>query len=64
MKCFLSQLTLVVFRSEHLRLGTEAIRLDPKNANTYNNRGVAWEEKGEHDKAAKDFAKAELLKAE
>ena len=34
---------------------TEAIRLDPKNARSYGNRGWAHKEKGEHDKAIADF---------
>ena len=37
---------------------TEAIRLDPKDAKAYYNRGVAYGEKGERDKAIADFTEA------
>jgi tetratricopeptide (TPR) repeat protein len=40
---------------------TEAIRLDPKYALAYNNRGNAYEKKGEKLKAAEDFARAKQL---
>lgn len=37
---------------------SEAIKLDPNNADAYNNRGIAYGKKGEHDLAIKDFNKA------
>ena len=37
---------------------TEAIRLDPKNAEAYCNRGHAYEEKGDYDKAIADCTEA------
>ena len=37
---------------------SEAIRLNPKNADAYNYRGCAWVEKGELDKAITDFNEA------
>ena len=37
---------------------TEAIRLDPKDAKAYCNRGVAYGSKGEYDKAIADFTEA------
>ena len=37
---------------------TEAIRLDPKLAMAYNNRGIAYDEKGEYDKAIADCSEA------
>jgi Flp pilus assembly protein TadD len=36
----------------------EALRLDPKHALAYNNRGTAWYAKGEVDKANADFNEA------
>jgi len=39
----------------------EAIRLDPNNAQAYQNRGVAYEKKGEKAKAEEDFAQAKKL---
>ncbi len=33
---------------------TEAIRLNPKYANAYNNRGLAYWRKGENDRAIAD----------
>ena len=40
---------------------TEAIRLDPKNALAYSIRGIAYEEKGDSDKAKADFDMAKKL---
>ena len=40
---------------------SEAIRLNPKYAKAYNNRGLAYKEKGQLDKANQDFAKAKEL---
>ena len=37
---------------------TEAIRLDPKLANAYNNRGTAYRDKGDTDRAIADFTEA------
>ncbi len=37
---------------------TEAIRLDPKLANAYDNRGRAYRAKGENDRAVRDFKEA------
>jgi Flp pilus assembly protein TadD len=37
---------------------TEAIRLDPKDANAYNNRGIVWTSKGEFGNAIKDYTEA------
>ena len=37
---------------------TEAIRLDPKNANAYSNRGYAYSDKGDTDRAIADFTEA------
>ena len=36
----------------------EAIRLNPSNADAYNNRGNAYGNKGDHDKALADFTEA------
>ena len=36
----------------------EAIRLDPKYALAYNNRGIAWRDKKEYDKAIADYNEA------
>ena len=36
----------------------EAIRLDPKHATTYYNRGLTYGKKGDHDKAIADFTEA------
>jgi Tfp pilus assembly protein PilF len=41
---------------------TEAIRLDPQNADTFDMRGQAWEKKGEANKADKDFAEAKRIR--
>jgi len=40
---------------------TEAIRLDPEDAEAYYGRGVAYEKKGEKSKAEEDFAQAKKL---
>jgi len=37
---------------------TEAIRLNPNHAGAYNNRGVAYAEKGDHDRAIADYTQA------
>jgi len=42
---------------------TEAIRLDPNLVPAYNNRGTAYAEQGNLDKADADFATAKRLKA-
>jgi Flp pilus assembly protein TadD len=42
---------------------SEVIRLQPDDAEAYNNRGNAYAEKGEDDKASKDLAKAKELEA-
>jgi tetratricopeptide (TPR) repeat protein len=34
------------------------IRLDPKHARAYYNRGIAWERKGEYDKAITDYTES------
>jgi Flp pilus assembly protein TadD len=39
----------------------EAIRLKPENARAYFNRGIAYQAKGDLDKAEQDFAKAKAL---
>jgi len=39
----------------------EAIRLDPKDPQAYQNRGIAYEKKGEKAKAEEDFAQAKKL---
>ena len=36
----------------------EAIRLDPKDASSFNNRGAVWREKGDFDHAIADFDRA------
>jgi tetratricopeptide (TPR) repeat protein len=40
---------------------TERIRIIPGGAGTYNNRGLSYQELGDADKAAADFAKAKEL---
>ncbi len=40
---------------------TEAIRLKPKYAEVFNNRGFAYRQKGEKTKAEADFAEAKRL---
>ncbi len=37
---------------------SEAIRLNPKDATAYNNRGYEWSNRGEHDRAIADFNEA------
>lgn len=58
----------VIVRTEQVCAGesafpdyTEAIRLGSKLASAYSNRGVAYKQKGELDKANKDFAMAKEL---
>jgi len=41
---------------------TEAIRLDPKCAEAYHNRGLAYSQKGDIAKADGDFAQAKKLR--
>ena len=43
---------------------TEAIRINPNDATAYNNRGVAYEKKGDKTKAEKDFARVKQLGSE
>lgn len=40
---------------------TKAIKMNPKYAMAYNNRGVAYYHKGEYDKAWEDVRKAQSL---
>ena len=40
---------------------TEAVRLNPKDANAYKNRGNAWDDKGEYSKARADWRRAKEL---
>ncbi len=40
---------------------SEAIRLDPKDADAYFNRGRAYEKKGETERARADFDQAKIL---
>jgi Tfp pilus assembly protein PilF len=40
---------------------TEAIRLDPRDAEAYSSRGVAYQKKGDKVKAEDDFAQAKKL---
>jgi Flp pilus assembly protein TadD len=40
---------------------TKAIELDPKNANAYRNRGIAYKALGKTKEADADFAKAKAL---
>ncbi len=40
---------------------SKAIGLDPTGFRSYHNRGVAYQKKGELEKAKADFAKAEEL---
>ena len=40
---------------------TQAIRLDPKHAEAYHYRGLAYQKKGDRAKAESDFAKAKEL---
>jgi tetratricopeptide (TPR) repeat protein len=43
---------------------TEAIRLDPKNADAYHQRGLAYDQQKEYDKAISDFTEALRLEHE
>ena len=43
---------------EAIRLFTEAIRFDPKDAHLYNKRGCAHQKKGDNDKAISDYTEA------
>ncbi len=45
-------------RGSMIRDCTEAIRIDPKFAAAYHNRGRAWRGKKEYDKAIADFTQA------
>ena len=40
------------------RRSTEAIRIDPKGAKAYNNRGIAYASKGDYDRAITDLTEA------
>ena len=40
---------------------TQAIRIDPKYTEAYNNRGIAYRKKGNDAKANLDFAEAKRL---
>ena len=42
---------------EAIRDFTEALRLDPKNAASYNSRALAYDRKTEYQKALLDFSK-------
>ena len=37
---------------------TDAIRIDPKYATAYYNRGLVWKAKGDNDKAMADYDEA------
>ena len=37
---------------------TEAVRLNPKDATAYRNRGVSYEKKGDYDKSISDYSEA------
>jgi tetratricopeptide (TPR) repeat protein len=37
---------------------TKALKVNPKDAIAYNNRGIAWGKKGDYDNAIADFTKA------
>jgi tetratricopeptide (TPR) repeat protein len=37
---------------------TKALKINPRNAIAYNNRGLAWGKKGDYDNAIADFSKA------
>lgn len=43
---------------KRISLYTEVLEIDPKNAMAYNNRGYAWVEKGDYDRATEDYNKA------
>jgi len=47
---------------EKIRLYTEAIRLDPRYAWAYNNRGIAYRKKGDYGRAIRDYDRAIALK--
>ena len=47
-----------------IRCYTEAIRLDPKYAKAYYNRGVTYDAKGDKVSAQKDFEMARRLKSQ
>lgn len=49
---------------EAIALITQAINLDPKNANAYKNRALAWREEGVLESAANDFLRASSLSPE
>jgi tetratricopeptide (TPR) repeat protein len=46
-----------------IREFTEAIRLDPKNADAYHQRGLAYDQTKDYDKAISDFTEAVRLEA-
>ena len=39
-------------------ISVQAIRLDPKYPKAYYNRGIAYDSKGEHDRAIADYGEA------
>ena len=41
---------------------TKTYSLDSNSAKAYNNRGVAWDKKGDYDRAISDYSKAIELK--
>ena len=43
---------------EAIRAYSEAIRIDPKHAEAYNNRGFAYRKTGKPDAAVKDYSKS------
>lgn len=45
-------------RNRNIAACTEAIRLDPKDAESYKSRGFSYHEKGNYDKAIKDYDEA------
>ena len=49
-------------RDNAIKHYTEALKLNDEYAEAYNNRGIAYAEKGEFDKALQDFSKAITLK--
>ena len=49
------------YQSRRIADFTEAVRVDPKLAEAYLSRGVAYQEKGEQAKADEDFAQAKKL---
>ena len=42
---------------------SEVIRLNPKDANAYNNRGLVYQTLGKAEQAQRDFDKAKELRA-